>query len=181
VSLCPRLSGILAGSGASLAVQPAAAGGSSTATWSWRRGRHRGRLQPGRFRAIPRRTDYAALKGASTNAGVAAARGDPNYLISGVARTRAAGRAAEPALSRAKGPDRGPCATKFRPPLPSRGEGATLWPSRGEGPLSAGHRTHRKPRDVCATRHRGAKTAIRKTFHQPGVRRVQPYQPVREL
>ena len=50
------------------------------------------------------------------------------------------------------GPDRGPFATKFLPPLPSRGEGATLWQSRGEGPLSVGRRTHRKARDACATR-----------------------------
>jgi len=31
------------------------------------------------------------------------------------------------------GPDRRPCTTKFLPPLPSRGEGATLRQSRGEG------------------------------------------------
>ena len=37
-------------------------------------------------------------------------------------------------------------------PLPQRGEGATPWHSRGEGPLSVGHRTHRKTHDVCATR-----------------------------
>jgi hypothetical protein len=39
----------------------------------------------------------------------------------------------EPPAIKIGGPDRGPCATYLLPPLPSRGEGATLWQFRGEG------------------------------------------------
>ncbi len=104
----------------------------------------------GSLSSTPRRAAFPPHRafdgGASILEGVACivTKASSDYLGCGAARTRPAGRAA--------GPDRRPCATKSRPPLPSRREGATLWQSRGEVPLSAGHRTHRKARDICATR-----------------------------